>query len=732
MMRKIISFIFILFYLPFFSLADTYPDVIFDNSLSLGSYAKSSVKYNGGSWVENLNNKLLVSDSLFFTPGNALSLKYLSAENSSWESKVNYGRQKNPYRYHEKDRLSFFIYVKNNQTKIKDLPRIYISHAKGATDTLLLDKYISNYSVGKWIRVQIPCSDFSSIDESQAILGLGLVQHASSSVEHHLFLDQIEFLSSSFKEVKLNSPAILTDAIPYDRVIHLKWQLPLTPSIRYVKIYRSSNGKDFSAVGIRPIYSQSCLDVVPLVGEKYYYKIAWLDYNYKESPVSVVKEAQTKSLSDNSIIELIQAAHINFFVENFDINSGMYMPYRTKDKAIVSTKETGGAILALLVGAEKKLVPRNVVLQRISKITYFLLKAQNKYGIYPAYFDGRKGLPEYRRGVDSYNVQATATLIEALLVAREYFNGTDEVEKDVRNRITSLYNQINWLNLMESNGLLKSKFSLLQEDVISFKATPIIPLNGPNECLNTYLLAISSPQFPLPASSYHSAVYNTFGLERVAQIEEFDSDVYVDDVTSLGNQNNTFSVTFVDTLNKKSIFSTTNRFGVSLPFGESIGSLMDLYRPFLTINPILVSDSLVNWSSVLKSYVDYTKRRDNQFGIGSTSSDIWGFYLHRDSTLNYRLNPAVGPSSMIVDYNQGKEAALALYKQYGYKLLTEYGFRSWLDLKDHDESEEYLAMNQSTLVVMLENAKTGLIWKLYEKIPELQKGRSKVFSKNTL
>jgi len=83
---------------------------------------------------------------------------------------------------------------------------------------------------------------------------------------------------------------------------------------------------------------------------------------------------------------------------------------------------------------------------------------------------------------------------------------------------------------------------------------------------------------------------------------------------------------------------------------------------------------------------------------------------------------------MLVDTQLGKASVLALYKYYGNILFSEYGFKSWLDLRNKDESNEYLAMNQSTLAIVLENVKTGLIWKLYEKIPELKKGRDRLFN----
>lgn len=726
-MQRIIYILIVLFYLPRLVVADTYPEVIFDNSIGAGSYAKSIVSYKGNSWVENMNNRLLTSDTLFFTPGNSLSLRYISGDNGSWNARINYNKHKSHYRFNENDQLSFFIFVNSKNTKIKDLPRLYINSHEGVIDTISLDKYIVDYAPKRWIQVKIPCKIFSGLNKESIVTGVGFVQNQPSDREHHLFLDQIEFLPGKLVDVRLSYPAILSEAIGYDKMVHLKWQLPLSPNIRYVKIYRSTNGKDFVPVAMRPIHLQSCLDVVPNVGYKYFYKIAWVDHNYKESPASVSKDVETKILSDTAILNLIQAANINYFVENFDVNSGMYMPVRAKDKAIVSTKETAGAILSLIIGVENKQIPRNEVLNRISKISYFLLKAQHKNGIYPAYFDGRKGLPEYKKGTDTYDVQATASLIEALLIAREYFDSDQENEKDLRNRITSLYDQIEWTAILDENALLKPKFGLL-DGMTESSNNLLLPIHGANEAINVYLLAISSRKYPLPIDTYYDAIYNTYGVEPIEQIDDFESNVYADSVTAEGFTQAVDSINYVDRMSKSSLFNPVYKYGVKVPFGEFSHSLMDLYKPFLTIKPNIITDSLVNWSDALKSYITYVKRRDNQLGVGAYTSDIWGFYQHKDSVGNYRINPSIAPTAMLVDTQLGKASVLALYKYYGNILFSEYGFKSWLDLRNKDESNEYLAMNQSTLAIVLENVKTGLIWKLYEKIPELKKGRDRLFN----
>ena len=475
---------------------------------------------------------------------------------------------------------------------------------------------------------------------------------------------------------------------------------------------------------------QSCLDNVPVIGQKYFYKLTWLDYNYDESPFSAAKEVQTVKMETSKLLDLIQLTHINYFIENYDINSGMYMPYRLKEKAVVSTKETSGAILSLIIGVERGQISRQAVFNRLSKIVDFLSKAQNYHGVFPAYFDGRKAIPEHIHGREKYDVTATSSIVEALLVARQYFSKDNDEEYALRNKISNLYDRIDWhmLTLKDSSDILCKSIALDKADFEDREQ----PIAGPNYAINTYMLAIGSSKKGLPVSSYAHSVYNSYDSVRFAKIEDLDIGVYADSISKDSLVQNRIQVLRqVDTLMCVPIIDSLTKYGEHLLLGEIKGSLLDLYLPFLTVKPQIISDSVFNWQDILTSYIHFVKRRDNELGVGVNNSDIWGFYQYGAEDGIYRINPAIGPSAVIVDREVGEGALLALYQNFGKNLFTEYGFRSWLDLRNDDVSDEYLAVNQSTLAVMIENARTGLIWNLYAQIPELQLVRSKLFGQNS-
>jgi hypothetical protein len=398
------------------------------------------------------------------------------------------------------------------------------------------------------------------------------------------------------------------------------------------------------------------------------------------------------------------------------------MPFRSKNKVVVSTKESAGAILSLIVGVQNDFVKRQTALNRISKIAFFLLKSQTKSGFFPSFYDARKGIPEYRKEKAIYDVEATGSIIEALLIAREYFNENNEAENDLRKRITQLYQQVNWATIRYDEVFLKSKLSLVDENKDKHQ-----PLSGLENVINTYLLAISDTKHAIPSASYFDAVYSKF--ENIKQDTTQSINPYFYNETIIEDEFHALQTKQrIDTTIQISVLNPTMLYGMNLPFGKLNHSLLDLYKPFLTIRPAIINDSITNWSETLHNYLQYVKRRDNEIGLGASNSDIWGFYKNKDSVSGYKINPAIGPSSISIDKTIGTKAVINLYKQYGNILFTEYGFRSWLDLQNDDVSDEYISANQVSIAVMIENANTGLIWNLYEKIPELKSAREALFS----
>ena len=727
MLKKYFYFIFVLI-LPLFAKSESYPEVLFDNSVINGSYAKSIAHYTGESWIQNVSYSLPVSDSLFFTPGNSLSLRYVSSVNGKWEASILNDKQKFAYLITKEDQLTFKLFIQSN-TKKEQLPKVVLQQNDTRTRAIEIFNYIDDFAYDTWLNVSIPVSKFEGIVFGKAVSAMILEQNGYSAQTHQLFIDQIEFLPKNYPKVKLSSAAILSKISSVDKQVELVWQLPLTPSIRYVKIYRSEDKVNYQPISILPIYVQKSLDRVNEYNKTYYYKIAWVDYNYVESPFSEAREIQVKKCSDTEMLNFIRNAHVNYFIDNYDVNSGMFMPDRGNRQAIVSTNETSYAILGLLVASENDLISRQALLARLTRIVKFLGKAQQHQGVFTSFYDGRLGVPYYRDSIPTYDVRGTSHIMESLLIARQYFSAENPEEQSLRNNITKLWERINWNYFTDSKNadVLWNKWSPIDSTARSR------PLGGFNESLSTYLLAMSSPTHPLAISAY------TNGFATKHKDNEFYfGDEFNDLVPELRMKLNdsisgsTSFNPFIDGVenNTTSIYSDDKViFAKNIAGGSLTESLMSVYRPFLIMNPKGKVDDFVDYKKYLSDYVLAYKRRDNELNIGTRFTDIWGVENVEDAYLGYLVNPAISIAAYPFEREIGLKALRKFYEEYADVLFTQYGFRSWIDIKNNDVSESYRARNQATIAVMIDNANSGMIWKLYEDIPEIKKTLEKVYTK---
>jgi hypothetical protein len=59
-------------------------------------------------------------------------------------------------------------------------------------------------------------------------------------------------------------------------------------------------------------------------------------------------------------------------------------------------------------------------------------------------------------------------------------------------------------------------------------------------------------------------------------------------------------------------------------------------------------------------------------------------------------------------------------------VIGEYGPYDAFDLQDHWMLRRYLAIDQGPIPVMIENYRSGLLWRLFMQAPEVQKGLEKL------
>ena len=67
-----------------------------------------------------------------------------------------------------------------------------------------------------------------------------------------------------------------------------------------------------------------------------------------------------------------------------------------------------------------------------------------------------------------------------------------------------------------------------------------------------------------------------------------------------------------------------------------------------------------------------------------------------------------------------------LYRDYGNTMWGIYGLRDAINPAANWVSPIFMGLNQAPIVVMIENYRTGLIWKLFMNNPDVQNGLKKL------
>jgi hypothetical protein len=278
--------------------------------------------------------------------------------------------------------------------------------------------------------------------------------------------------------------------------------------------------------------------------------------------------------------------------------------------------------------------------------------------------------------------------MQGLLTARQYFNGTDASETTLRNDITALYNAVEW------NWFRKGS-----ENVLYWHWSPNYqwemnhPIRGWNEALIVYVLAASSPKFSIPKT-----VYDNGWAQNGAIIN-----------------GNTY-------------------YNIQLPLGPPMGGpLFFSHYSFLGIDPNGLSDAYANYwtQNVAHSLINYNYCKANPKSFYGYSDNCWGltasddpngYLAHEPNNDNGTISPTAALSSFPYTPTESMQALKFFYYKLGDKIWKEYGFVDAFKLSLPWFADSFLAIDQGTIIVMIENHRSGLLWNLFMSCPEVKNG----------
>lgn len=403
--------------------------------------------------------------------------------------------------------------------------------------------------------------------------------------------------------------------------------------------------------------------------------------------------------SDDALLDYIEKVHFNYMWDGAEPTSGLARErihldnnYPQNDRDVVTTGGSGFGIAGLLAACERGFITRQACLQRLTTIVDYLARADRFHGVWPHWLYGPSGkVKPFGQKDNGGDLVESCFLMQGLLCARQYFNGTSDAERSLVEKINALW------HAMEFDWYTRGG-----QEVIYWHWSPDygwemnFPLEGYNECLIVYILAAASPTHSVPAACYHKGWARSGGIK-----------------------------------------STAAPFGLPLEVKHNGaeytgGPLFWAHYSWIGLDPRNLKDEYANYWNVVRNHAlsnyQYCVTNPKQYkGYGP---DCWGLTASY-STVGYSahcpgndlgvITPTAALSSMPYTPEQSMAALKGFYAQ-GEWIWGKYGFYDAFSPQTRWTVPHYLAIDQCTIAPMIENYRTGLLWRLFMSCPEVQQG----------
>jgi len=684
----------------------------FVNSIMEGNYFFSKTYSKGNSFIAQQKNKLPVSGEEFFTPGNSLRLQYTNGSSGNWKATVFHQEKRGMDFFTKPAFLSFHIKVETDSTSEKDLPVVRFQY----TDSSYSKPVAFQVKKTKqWENVLINTGSFGSeLLYPNRVIAIVFEQQSKDGKNNTIYIDDIGFVEKEFSGPLAKAPQLLS-AKGYAKHVDIAWQKDTSSAIRYVQIYRSDEGSDYNPVGIKDAAIGRYSDYTGETGKKYSYRISYLGTDYKESPVSDIVAAATRTMTDDELLDMVQEASFRYYWESAESFSGLAKENIPGRQNMIASGAAGFGLMAIIAATERKFITRDEAVERFVKVVNFLTKAEKFHGAFPHFINGQDGKvePFFGRKDNGADLVETAFLMEGLLTAKQYFSADNEKEKFIRDKISDLWLGVewDWFKQYPNSKFLYWHWSPDKEWVINHK------LIGWNETMVTYLLAIASPTHGVPASMYYSGWANQ---------------------DSTGQQ---YRSAWGGTTDGSKYSNGKTYFDIKLDVGVSNGGpLFFTHYSYMGYDPAYLRDKytnnyFINNQNIAK--INHAYCVENPKKYRGYSDSAWGltasdgpFSYSADEPTIAQDHGKIAPTGAIASFPytpaESMKALKNYYYNYGKFLWGEYGFKDAFDLTNNWCSEIYMGLNQAPMTVMIENYRTGLIWKMFMKNPEVMLGLMKL------
>ncbi len=422
-------------------------------------------------------------------------------------------------------------------------------------------------------------------------------------------------------------------------------------------------------------------------------------------------------------------------------------PDRWPSNPFSSIAATGFALTAYGIGAERGYVTRAEAAERTRDCLAFYWNAPQ--GPQATGVSGYKGFFYHflnsddgtRRGKTELSTVDTSLLLGGVLFAQSYFDRDTPVEAEIRDLAEKIYTRVDWTFVQRENSAIPSANGGGPK-AIAMGWYPERGANGDfgthdwvgyNEGMLIYILALGSPTHPVETAAWDKGWAanlakdwgSYYGYEHL-QFEPL-----------FGHQ---YSHVWVDFRGIQDEFMR----GKGIDYFENSRRATLSQRAYGADNPnnwVGYSADIWGWSA--SDGPGYSKDKYSVNGIQRTFNSYMARGVSAERVVDDgTVVPTAAGGSVAFAPDVAIAALMAMREQYGTRLYTRYGFKDafnpsfiFADAGSKSGSvdpvkgwvaRDYIGIDQGPILAMLENHRSGLVWRVMRKNPHIVRGLKRI------
>jgi hypothetical protein len=409
-----------------------------------------------------------------------------------------------------------------------------------------------------------------------------------------------------------------------------------------------------------------------------------------------------KTLSEDELWKL-QKDTFSYFLQYQNTRNGLIADSTKKDSAC-SIAAVGLALSAFVVAAERGWVKRKEAASYVHKTLDFFWSAEQSQstkatgykGFFYHFLDMQNGKRAWMSEISTID---SSYIFAGALTAAEYFSGDSEIEKQIRNLAEDIYRRADW-NWAQNRELSVSHGWRPEQGFIRYRWL------GYNEALILYILGLASPTFPLPASSYIKWC-STYQWKKIYGIEFlFGSPMFIHQLSHVwidfrGIQDSYMRSKSIDYFeNSRRAAYVQQQYAIRNPkdfseYGEFCWGITASDGP----GPARVTVNGIN-----RNFYDY-KARGVPWGPDDGTLAPWALV----GSLPF------APEIVLPTLQYLNDHFPEMTGEHGYKCSFNPTFMNQKGTKKGWISVGHYGLDQGPVVLMIENYRSGLLWRMTRK-----------------